>query len=151
MKKASITLGVQAGDVASDEATSPAFMSLRRSLAHHCMDTYCHVIDEFAIVLRISGSIWKFEGEGVQKVRINRKGMYITADLVIPENRWQELSIAEFKKYLSKGVEQTIKAMCDRLEQLKISFDAERLNSDVSKAIASFVNASPSGTVGYGP
>jgi len=69
MNKTKMTLGVQSGDIESSEATRPAFMDLRRKLKVHCTALYSPLIKEFAIVFRICGSPWRFEGEGIQKLR----------------------------------------------------------------------------------
>jgi len=114
-------------------------MSLRKQLEIHCTDSYSPNIDKFAIVLRICGSLWQFEGEGVQKLRLNKKGASITADYVVPEYRWKGVPVGDIKKYLANAASETLRAMSDKLTKSKIAVDAEKLSEDVSKATRDFL------------
>src|SRR5690606_8168312 len=103
MGNTEVTLGVQAGDVASADATRPAYMSLRKKINAYCKSSYSSTIKEFAMIFRISGSLWWFEGEGAQRLRLNRKGKYVTGDFVVPETRWKGVSQKEIRIYLAEG------------------------------------------------
>lgn len=137
------TLGVQAGDKESSNATEPAFMGLRKKLEVHCTAPYSPSIKEFAIVLRISGSIWWFEGEGVQKLRLSRKGEYVTGASVVPEARWKGVPLEEIKRYLAAGVTEILQAMSDKLVKSKIAVDSIKLSEDVNKATTAFLAEAP--------
>ena len=143
MTKAKITLGVQTGDVESSEATRPAFMSLRKQLGDHCVAAYSPDIAEFAIVFRICGSLWRFEGEGVQKLRVNKKESYVTADYVIPETRWKGVRLSDLKAYMAAATVETLQAMSDKLAKSRIVVDTQSLNQDATSAITAFLNATP--------
>jgi hypothetical protein len=138
-----ITLGVQSGSPEASDAMRPAFLSLRKRLAADCTAAYSSTIKEFAIVLRISGSIWHFEGEGVHKLRINRKDAYVTADYVIPEARWNGVAPSEINKYLAAAVRETVHAMSQHLVRLKVTVDAVKLTEDVCKSAATFLKENP--------
>lgn len=143
MSKTKITLGVQSGDVASSDATRPAFMGLRKKLEVHCTAPYSPTIEEFAIVLRICGSLWQFEGEGVQKLRMNKKEAYVTADYVVPEARWKGVPLEEIKRYFAAAVTETLQAMSDKLVKSKIAVDSTKLSEDVNKATTAFLAEAP--------
>ena len=143
MSETKITLGVQSGDVESSEATRPAFMGLRKKLEVHCTAPYSPTIKEFAIVLRICGSLWQFEGEGVQKLRVNKKEAYVTADYVVPEARWKVVSLEEIKRYLAAAVTETLQAMSDKLGKSKIIVDSIKLAEDATKATTAFLAETP--------
>jgi hypothetical protein len=143
MNRNRITLGVQSGDIESSEATRPAFMSLRRQLEVHCTAPYSPNIEEFAIVLRICGSLWRFEGEGVQKLRLNKKESYVTVDFVVPESRWKGVPIGDIKIYLAAAVAKALQAMSDKLSKSKIAVDSIKLSDDVSKATKAFLAEAP--------
>jgi hypothetical protein len=138
MTETKITLGVQSGDVVASEATRPAFLSLRQHL-EQCTATYCSDIREFALVLRISGSLWSFEGEGVQNVRLRRKDSYVTADYVMPESRWQGVPPAEIADYVARAVRETLAAMVAKLVRSKIAVDSTKLLEDVHRATTAFL------------
>lgn len=139
MATASITLGVQSGDVASSQATEPFFTALRRLLAAICIGPYSDEIDEFAIVLRIAGEIWNFEGEGCQKLRLNRKGRYVTIDIVLPQERWRGSGPIQLKEYLASSTEEALSLMIARLENSKIKVESTKLRSDAKRAICEFL------------
>jgi hypothetical protein len=140
MSEDRVTLGVQTGDIESTEATKPAFMMLRKQLAAHCTTSYSPTINEFAIVLRVSGSLWHFEGEGVQRLRINRKDAYVTADFVMPEARWKGIPLEDIKAYLAAGAVETLQAMCEHLRKLKMEVNAAKLIEDANLATAAFLD-----------
>lgn len=143
MSRTKITLGVQSGDVESSEATRPAFLGLRKKLEIHCTAPYSPTITEFAIVLRICGSLGRFEGEGVQKLRVSKKEACITADYVVPESRWKGVPLKEIKRYLAAAATETLQAMSDRLVKSKIAVDSIKLAEDISKATAAFLAETP--------
>lgn len=134
-----ITLGVQSGNPEASDAMRPVFFPLRGILYNYCSDIYCHEIKEFSILLRVNGSISKFEGEGVQKIRINRKGSYITADFVIPEEKWNGVDISKINSYLSSGILDVINKMCCHLDSLKIEIDKLKIKRDINIAISKFL------------
>jgi hypothetical protein len=139
MSEDRVTLGVQTGDIEATKATKPAFMILRKQLAAHCTAPYSPTVNEFAIVLRVNGSLWHFEGEGVQRLRINRKDAYVTADFVMPEARWKGIPLEDIKSYLAAGALETLQAMCEHLKKLKIEVNAAKLIEDANLATAAFL------------
>jgi len=143
MSEDRVTLGVDAGSGEASNATELAFMPLRRQLAAHCKASYSPIINEFAIVLRISGAIAHFEGEGVQRLRINRKDAYVTADFVMPEARWKGIPLEDIKAYLAAGAVEALQAMCAHLKKLKIEVNAARLIEDANIATAAFLGQGP--------
>jgi hypothetical protein len=143
MSKAVVTIGVQAGDIESSEATRPAFIGLRKQLANHCTGSYSPQISEFAIVLRVCGSLWRFEGEGVQKLRLNLKEAYITTDFVIPESRWRGVPLSEIKVYLAAAALEALQSMLGRLVKAKVPCDCAKLLGDARSAASAFLAATP--------
>ena len=139
MRRTKVTLSVQSGDIESSEATRPAFVALRKKLDHFCTAQYSPTIKEFAIVLRICGSLWQFEGEGVQKIRVNKKEEYITADYVVPEGRWKGVPLEEIKRYFAAAAMETLKVMSDKLIKSKIKVDSTKLAEDANRAITAFM------------
>ncbi len=144
MNDTKVTLGVQSGDPESSDATRPAFLRLRAQLEAHCTGPYSPDVAEFAIVLRISGSLARFDGEGVQKLRVNKRDAYITADYVVPEERWKGVPLAEIKRYFGAAAVETLQAMSQKLATAKIAIDATQLDEDARKAVAAFLAERPS-------
>jgi len=139
MRQDRVTLGVDCGSIEASKTTDSTVMRLRKELAARCTASYSSAIQEFAIVLRISGSVARFEGEGVQRLRVNRRDAYVTADFVVPEVRWDGVALEDIKRYFAAGAVETLRAMCVHLRKLKIDVDSERLVEDARKATASFL------------
>ena len=142
MVNTKITLGVQSGDMESSETTRPAFIGMRKQIEVCCVDMYSHAIQEYAIVLRVCGSIWQLDGEGVQNVRINRKESYVTADYVVPIIRWKGVPLSEIKIYFANAATMSLQAMCEKLIKSKIHVNTEKLLSDLNVAKAAFLSQS---------
>jgi len=143
MASATVTLGVQSGDVPSSETVMPHVMPLRQFLKRNCVGPYGPDIEEFAIVLRISGDLWSFEGDGPERFRINRKGKYITADIVMLKNRWDGVSTDEIRFFLATSIRSTIQTMVDKLIHAGIAVDSLRLLGDLENALNDFQKGHP--------
>ena len=118
-------------------------MAIERHLADHCTSSYSPHITEFAIVLRVCGSLWRFEGEGVQKLRLNLKDAYITADYVIPETRWRGVPLPGIKVYLAAATLEVLQSMSARLVKAKVPCDFAKLLGDARIATSAFLAATP--------
>lgn len=136
-----ITVGAQLGGPDVSDATTAVYQALKRQLWAHCTRSYSPIISEFAIVLRIDGSLVEFGGEGVQGLRIRRKDAYVTADYVIPVARWKDVPLPALKAYFAAAAVMTIEAMAAHLKKLKVAVDAEMLTEDVKMAAGAFLDA----------
>lgn len=128
--KATVTLGVQSGDIPSAEATKPHYLPLRRLLAEHCQGPYSPDVDEFSLILRIDGDIYHWEQEGCDRMRRSKKERYITIDIYVPRSRWEGVSGIEIRKYLAACVEDAFRKMIDKLQRDKTPIDAGALLRD---------------------
>ena len=126
MSKA-ITLGVQAGDPEVDAALEPFYMPLRKLLAQMCVGPYSTAIDEFAIVLRIDGSIGHWGFEGCRDLRLHKKMRYITVDIGVPKSKWENASPIELKRYLAGCVKDSLALMARKLESARIDIKTSEL------------------------
>ena len=75
----------------------------------------------------------------MQKLRVNKRKAYITADYVVPENRWKDVPLLEIKTYLADAVVKTLQAMTEKLAKSNIDVDASKLSEDARKAIIAFL------------
>jgi len=138
MSSQGITYGVQSGDRSSAEATVPLLKELRALLSKYTARSYCDAFPEFAIVLRVSGSISSFEGEGCQKLRISRKGRYVTIDIVMPRSRWEGVAPQEIKDFLATMTREALGLIVNRIRKLKLEVDSERLEKDLDQVLSEF-------------
>jgi len=116
LSKDVISIGCQAG---SPEAGVVAELSipLRRALSKHVTSSYCEAIDEYAIVLRIDGSLWKFGEEGIARLRFARTRRYISVDIQVPESVWRLMTQSQTKVYLVRQVKAALSTCVSRLQK----------------------------------
>ncbi len=132
-----ITIGVQtSGD---DDRTGRHVLELRRLLAIYCKGPYSEEISEFALVLRIGGSMQEFDFEGCERVRRNRKDKYVTVDLGFPSRKWRGVTDGEIRKYLAEIVETGLLCCLHRLKKDKVKVNEAVLISDFREAKRSFL------------
>lgn len=134
-----ITLGAQMGGPEAFDVTQPIILRLRKQLASHCTEAYSPTISEFAIILRIDGSLDQFGGEGVQRPRINRKDAYVTADYAVPVEHWKDVPLPDLKKCFAEAAVKTVDTMVEHLKKLKVEVNAKMLAEDVNKAVTAFL------------
>jgi len=136
-----ITLGVQAGDPEAGNTMNSFFMPLRKLLAKHCVGPYSTEIDEFAFVLRIDGKFGYWNFEGCDKLRINRRGRYITIDIGVPESRWRNNDANNIANYLVDCVAQGLKLMIAKLKKSKIDIRDHDLFADFNTVREKYLSA----------
>ncbi len=114
-------------------------VNLFRAFERHCRAVYCPAIDDFALVLRLSGGYEDFGPEAIERLKRRRPSRYITVDIVVPVEAWIDLTRNEQKAYLARQC-RTALAMCvDRLKKDKEQVDEEMFFHDVDTAIAEFL------------
>jgi hypothetical protein len=133
-----ITLGAQCGGPDTGPI-SKIKIDLWRALQDECRDSFCPAIDEYAIVLRISGELDDFGAESIGRIRRRRPDRYITADIVIPESVWRPLTFDQSKFYLAGRVRAAIVAMADRLTDDREDVDSVALLARVDAGITRFL------------
>ena len=107
---------------------------LAHAFAQHVSSTHCAEIDEYALVLRVDGSIAKFGNEGLERLRLSRTKRYIAVDILIPEAVWQAKTEQELKSYLARQVTAAISACCARLKKEKWAVSEHKLMAQVQAA-----------------
>lgn len=132
-----ITIGQDSG------GPSDPFMWPTAHLYHlfekHCGAIFCPAIDQFALVLRISGRLADFGPEAIERIRRRRPGRYITADIVIPVERWKGKRESAIKKYLAEKVRSALEMCVAKLKKDKETVDDEAMFAAVDRAIEEFL------------
>lgn len=116
-------------------------VGLYQLLAEHVTSTHCAEIDEYALVLRVDGSLDRFGNEGLARLRFAKAQRYITVDIQIPEAVWKPLDVFQTKSYLAKQVKAAIGACVQRLAKDKCHVDASALQSQVDTAVSRYLDA----------
>ena len=112
---------------------------LYRSLAKHVTDTHCSAIDQYAVVLRVDGSLDKFGDQGLARLRFAKAKRYITIDIQIPEEVWQPMSAVQTKNYLAEQVRSAILCCVERLVKEKCLVNRALLHAQVDEGINEYL------------
>jgi hypothetical protein len=116
-----IIIPAQIGDSNANSSVEPHLISLRKLLDQYCNGPYAENIDEFAPILRIDGySTWRWEFEGLQKLRLMKKKRYITVDIGMPISRWENVPPKLIKQYLIDNLKLALEAFVNKLKKERI-------------------------------
>jgi hypothetical protein len=135
-----ISIGCQLGGPDTC-AISELKVELYRILEKHVTSTYCQDIDEYALVLRVDGSLDKFGAEGLARLRFAKAHRYITLDIQIPETVWKPMNKAQTKLYLAKQIRFAINTCVERLVKDKCVVEERRLKEQIDAALNEYINA----------
>jgi hypothetical protein len=133
------SFAAQTGDVIGGTAMGPQRLALRLIANKKSRKPYSPDIDQLSFVFRVDGelSAWRFEG--CERLRLSRKGRYITVDIGVPEARWQVKDELEFRRYLADCVRAGAELMIAKLERERIEFDSRRLRRNLAAILGDYV------------
>lgn len=137
--KAAVTLGADVGGTDADVAMKPHYMKLRKALERWCTTTYTSELQEFAIILRIDGSVQSWGKRGVDFIRLQKKKGYATADIFVPAALWQAGVVSDIRGYLAEQSIAALVSMLEKVKQAKIPIDAAKLLADANSAVEDFL------------
>lgn len=135
-----VTLGADIGGKDAFVATHDLVLSLRRFLKQHCRGPYGATVREFALVLRIDGSVQAWGKKGAEAVRFQQQNSYVTADIFVPTESWSGVEVAEVRKTLAAGVIDAIDGIANFAEQRTIDIDGTRLRHEAGEATKHFLD-----------
>ena len=138
MTKATVTLGADVGGKDAHAATKGDVLALRRCLKAACSGIFGTAFDEFALVLRIDGSVQAWNRRGVDNVRLQRKLRYATADIFVPRSSWSGESAESFRSCIADGVTAAIGEIVSRALRAGDDIKSDALCRDVATATRAF-------------
>lgn len=112
---------------------------LYRALAKHVTSSHCSAVDEYAIVLRVDGSLDRFGDEGFTRLRYAKARRYITVDVQIPEAVWQPMSKSQFRSYIAHQVKGAVALCAAKLRQNKHAVAEEELYAEIEAGINEYL------------
>jgi hypothetical protein len=139
--KIAVTLGADVGGKDADAATDEHCMSLRKALERHCRGSYSPVLEKFAIVLRIDGSVQAWKKSGVDFTRVQKSAGYATADIFLPVEVWKDAPALAICRFLGEQCIAAIRSMVERATKVKVPVDGEKLLADVNRAVEEFLES----------
>ena len=90
---------------------------LVRALGRNITSSHCAAVDQYAVVLRVDGSLDRFGPEGLARLRFAKAKRYITVDVQIPEAVWRGKSTPQLKQYIAGTVAHAVGACVGRLNK----------------------------------
>jgi len=136
-----ITIGVQVGGPKADEATNKHVLALRKVIREHLKGPYSPDVNEFALLLRVPGEIgrWDWFVEGCSRLRRNQKDRYISIDIGIPPDRWQNIPAQALREYIAHCIREAFSRFVARLRKDKSPIDDAALMRDLSEAMKNYL------------
>jgi hypothetical protein len=135
----SITLGAQMGGEDAAAATNEHILAFRRLIDQSCRGFYSNTIREFGIVLRIDGSLDRWNKMGVENAAIRQRGSHATADIFVPSEVWSCGNPKAFRQFLALEFEKTIYEIGKIAKRREIEFSLEGLIHDVNSAVEDYL------------
>lgn len=133
-----IQISAQYGDQNSTIFIRPFHKKLNDLLEKVVVGSFFKTICKLSIVLRVSGEIWKFDGEGPEKLKFMKKKNEMTVDLIIPMVKWKKVDEIEFKSYLENSICQCFELFLDRARREKELIDEDGIRIGFKNAMKIF-------------
>lgn len=133
-----VTLGADVGGKDAHGATHEHVLSLRRLLQQKCVGPYGATVKEFALVLRIDGSVQAWGKSGADNAAFQRKGTFATVDIFVPVSAWSSRDATKIRQVLVSGVVGAIEMLAELSERKKIDIAIDRLRQDIGDVALEF-------------
>lgn len=134
-----ITLGADVGGKDAHAATHHEILELRNLLKRGCRGPYSQTIKEFALVLRIDGSVQAWGKSGIEGVKIHKTNSFATADIFVPRDVWANDGAHAFRHFLGSEVRGAIGEIVDHAQARGFDVYREAIERDVNIVIDRFV------------
>lgn len=133
-----ISIGADCGGpeaIRVSEAKIPLF----KAFSQYVTSTHCDGIDQYALVLRIDGTLDQFGPEGIFRLRLAKAKRYITVDIQIPQSLWEPMSDMQLRAYLAKQCAAAIRSCVSRLTKERMVVEEVALWQEVEHAIQAYI------------
>jgi hypothetical protein len=133
-----IQISAQYGDQNSTRFIRPFHKKLNDILEKVVVEKFFKNILKLSIVLRVSGEIWKYKGEGPEKIVFMKKKNEMTIDLIIPESKWKAVGEIEFKSYIENSIRQCFGLLLERAKKENELTDEDGIQIEFNNAMKEF-------------
>jgi hypothetical protein len=133
-----LQVSAQYGDPFSTAVVRPFHKTLNQIFEITIRGKYFRSIEKLSIVFRVSGKIWKFAGEGPERVKLLKQSREITVDLIIPEGRWRDVPPAQLRDYLDVQIRQCFQVLLSRARKADELISEKSLVDDFEAAMIKF-------------
>lgn len=134
-----VTLGADVGGKDAHIATHSHVLFFRRLLQQKCIGPYGGIVKEFALVLRIDGSVQAWGKRGIENATFRQKNSVVTVDIYVPINEWLGRDAIHIRNVIAAGVTDAIETVAKLAERKKIDISINSLRRDVNAAEKDFL------------
>lgn len=135
-----VELSAQHGDLESDAILWHLHKHLNELFLEHLERKYFESIERFSVVLRVSGDVQDFGGEGPERLQDLGDDQEVTIDLVIPKARWEGAPPAVLRRYLGEQLGYCFHRMKERAARVSEPISGTDFRADFEAVIAEFVD-----------
>jgi len=128
----------QYGDSHSGALFAPLQTQLNTCFDRHVTGSYFRSITKLAIALRVSGTIWAFEPEGPDRLKLFLKRQLLTMDMVYACQPWRTIDRNALVPVVSADMTTCIDMMIERARRAGELLQPDQLRMDVATALADF-------------
>lgn len=133
-----IEISGQYGSESADEKFWPFHRQLNDLFDKFAPNTYSKIIDDIAIIFRVSGEVQDFGTEGPERLLFRKKERYIVIDLTFPKRDWKKQRSATLRRDISAAVRAAFALLIDRLSHDDKTCRVDLLLADFEKAMQLF-------------
>ena len=133
-----IQISAQHGDPKTPEIIWLSHKKLNDLFEKIMPGQYFATVTILSIILRVSGKITDFGGEGPDRLRYIKRENEITIDLVIPEENWRGANSESIRRYIVGGVADCFDLLVGKAETIGEILDIDILRNDFNKVMAEF-------------
>lgn len=133
------SFAADAGDVIAGTAIGNQRLALRLLANKQVRKPYCHEIQELSFVFRVDGELAAWHFEGCERLRLNRKGRYITVDIGVPESRWNVSDESALRRYIAGCVSEGVGLMAAKLKRERFDVAETRLRKHTVAFLDAYV------------
>ena len=116
----------------------PLQRELNQALGEISSTDYFRTIERLTVIFRVSGDARDFEGDGPERLRYIKKENELTADLVIPADKWKVVPETALRIYIKDNFEVIWTWMIEKVESLEEGKDIQSLSQKVKAIMEKF-------------
>lgn len=133
-----VVVSAQMGCSLSDFAIRPFHRQLHTIFGQMVVGDYFRSISYISIVIRASGALANFQGEGPERLKYRKGANHIAIDLVVPEWRWRGVLEEVLREYLADKIDQCFELLLKKASSIGELVDESALRKDFELAMSEF-------------
>lgn len=122
----------------------PLQRELNQELGEISTTDYFRTIERLTVVFRISGDARDYGGDGPERLRYIKRENELTADLVIPADKWKIVPQVTLRIYIKNNFEVIWTWMMEKAKDLEEGNNLDSLSKKVDDIMEKFVQQTKS-------